>query len=64
MQHIHIYNILTGEHYGKYHITLSGELESVDYDETNKCFVMGFNSGGTKLYTTTSINLDKYVPSL
>lgn len=61
---IHIYNILTGEHYGKYHITLSGELESVDYDETNKCFVMGFNSGGTKLYTTTSINLDKYVPSL
>ena len=61
---IHIYNILTGEHYGKYHITLSGELESVDYDETNKCFVMGFNSNGTKLYTTTAINLDKYVPSI
>ena len=60
--YIYIYDIFTGKCYGKYHVTLPGELESIDYDSTYKRFVMVFNgSDGDKIYTTKAIDLDKYV---
>ncbi len=57
---LYIYDISTGKLYGRYHLTLPGELESVDYDATNDVFVLLFN-GPDRIYTTKAINLNKFI---
>ena len=59
--YVYVYNITSGECYGRYKITLPVELESLAYDKDNDCFIMVFNdNGGDKLYRTKAINLKKY----
>lgn len=61
LSYIYIYNINTGECYGRYKVTIPSELESIVYDEEKDIFVMAFNTGdGDRIYTTKSINLKNY----
>ncbi len=59
--YIYVYNINSGECYGRYKVTMPIELESLAYDEDSDSFVMVFNdNGGDKLYKTKAINLKNY----
>ena len=59
--YIYVYNIETGECYGRYKVTIPVELESLAYDENSDSFVMVFNDyNGDKIYRTKAINLKNY----
>lgn len=59
--YIYVYNIETGECYGRYKVTIPVELESLAYDENSDSFVMVFNdNNGDKIYRTKAINLKNY----
>lgn len=59
--YIYVYNIETGECYGRYKVTIPVELESLAYDENSDSFVLVFNGyNGDKIYRTKAINLKNY----
>ena len=59
--YIYVYNINSGECYGRYKVTMPIELESLAYDEDSDSFVMVFNDyNGDKIYRTKAINLKNY----
>ena len=58
---IDIYRASNGKYLGRYKVNLSSELESIQYDQTNKCFYLYCNTGTNGIiYKTTKINLDNY----
>ncbi len=58
---IDIYRANNGKYLGRYKLNISSELESIQYDETNKCFYLYCNTGKNGIiYKTNKINLENY----